>query len=204
MEINQKLKVYKEIKEVCPEFLFANFARMSERQKIIYYNTLKDELTEDEQIILMNELDLDQTTIEELANKVEEFRYILVGNIIDKHYYGVNKEIRSGTKLFRAGAKVFLFPKYGGNGHMQIPVYGLPRKSRIKIHIVIRANMIKNVRVKKMFDPKLVKKIDESYFYDYFDNNEKELQNWADWLNENHVELMDEDEITGNELSSKN
>ena len=36
----------------------------------------------------------------------EEFRFILVGNIIDKHYYGENKEIRSGTKHLRAGAKV--------------------------------------------------------------------------------------------------
>ena len=70
-----------------------------------------------------------------VENSKEEFRYILLGNIIDKHYYGEGKEIRSGTKQFRAGAKVYLFPEYGGMGHEAMPVYGLPRKSWKKIKL---------------------------------------------------------------------
>lgn len=72
----------------------------------------------------------------------------------------------------------------GGDGHIDIPVYGLPRKSHKKIQVVIRSGMIKNVRVKKTFVPKLIEKIDNSFFYDHFDNNEKYLQEFADAMSE--------------------
>lgn len=91
-----------------------------------------------------------------------KFHYVLVGNIIDKHYYGENKEIKSGTKHFRAGAKVYLFPTYGGMGHENMPVYGLARKTKRKITVVIRSNMIKNVRIKKVYEAKLCTKIKEN------------------------------------------
>lgn len=196
MDIKQKLKYYIEIKEILPDFLLSNFNRMSIRQKMIFYNTLKDSLTDEQKNVLLNELNLDLTLIENSNKIVEEFHFILIGNIIGKHYYGENKEIKSGTKHFRAGAKVYLLPEYGGNGHTDIPVYGLPRKSRKKIHVVIRGSMIKNVRVKKTFDPKLIEKIDDSFFYDYFDNDETGLQGFADSMNENRknnsIELADD------------
>lgn len=94
-----------------------------------------------------------------------DFRYILVGNIIDRHYYGENKTIRRGAKHFRPGAKVYLLPQYAGMGHENIPVYGLPRKSWGKIEVVIRATMIKNARVKKTYDPILIEKVSENQFY---------------------------------------
>lgn len=127
-----------------------------------------------------------------LDNADNESRYLLVGNIIDKHLYGEKHEIKSGTKHFRPGAKVFLFPEYGGMGHMHIPIIGLPRKSRKKIEIVIRSNMIKNVRVKKTYDPKLIQKINESYFYKYFEGQPGPLQSLAEFaegLNKDHVEI---------------
>lgn len=121
-----------------------------------------------------------------------DFRYILVGNIIDKHYFGEEKIIRSGTKIFRAGAKVFLLLKYGGNGHENIPVYGLPRNRRKKINITINRRYIKNVRILKTYDPYLIKQVDESYFYDRISDDLTVLQSFADWLSENEFELKDE------------
>ena len=56
---------------------------------------------------------------------LEEFEFCLVGNIIDKHYYGENKEIKHGNKQFRSGAKVYIFPEFGGMGHENIKVIGL-------------------------------------------------------------------------------
>jgi len=119
------------------------------------------------------------------------FHYILVGNIIDKHYQGENKEIRSGTKHFRSGAKVYLFPEYGGMGHEDIPVYGLPRKRWRKIDIVIRAVMIKNVRVKKTYDPKLIERITNNTFYINLRNDATLLKKFADALNSNHKEIIE-------------
>ena len=125
--------------------------------------------------------------IKENSNSV--FRYILVGNIIDKHLYGKKKEIKSGTKQFREGAKVYLLPKYGGMGHESIPVYGLPRKRWKKIKIVIRSEMIKNVRVKKIFDPKLIEMVTNNHFYSGYGNDETGLNNFANSMNKHHKEI---------------
>ncbi len=35
-----------------------------------------------------------------------EFLWCIVGNIVDDHFYGEQKKIKSGTKQFRPGAKV--------------------------------------------------------------------------------------------------
>ncbi|MGN0003926.1 MAG: hypothetical protein ACI35V_10870 [Sphingobacterium composti] len=127
-------------------------------------------------------------------NKTEiVFRYLLVGNIIDEHFYGENKDIKSGTKHFRAGAKVYLIPEYGGMGHEKIPVIGLPRKNRKKIEVLIDSKMIKNVRVKKTYNSKLIEKIKENHFYSYFNKHENELEILNDFaisINENNKEIL--------------
>ncbi|WP_343617614.1 hypothetical protein [Flavobacterium sp.] len=121
---------------------------------------------------------------------IEEFRYILVGNIIGKHFYGENKEIVEGTKHFRAGAKVYLFPEYGGMAHERIPVFGLPKKSYKKVMVVIPSILIKDVRIKKTFDTELIEKVDCCYFYEKegFKNLDR-FNRFAEYLNSNHVEL---------------
>jgi hypothetical protein len=119
----------------------------------------------------------------------EIFRHILVGNIIDKHYYGVTKAIKSGSKHFRAGAKVYLLPEYGGMGHENMPVYGLPRKCSRKIKIVIRSIMIKNVRIKKVFDPKIVEMVEKNNFYS--NSDEATLKHFAESMNKNNKEIVE-------------
>ena len=97
-----------------------------------------------------------------------EFEYCLVGNIVEKHYFGENKEIRYGTKHFRGGAKIFIFPQYGGMGHEHIRVIGLPRKRYMVIDVVIPTKYITNVRVKKIFQPDLKMKIAENFYYSWW------------------------------------
>jgi hypothetical protein len=118
-----------------------------------------------------------------------EFRYVLVGNIIDKHYFGVEKEIRRGTKHFGPGTKVYLLPKFGGNGYMEMHVYGMHRKSKRNIVLVIRSYMIKNIRVKKTVAPKIIEKISECYFYRDVDNDAVVLQQFAESINNNNREF---------------
>ena len=68
-----------------------------------------------------------------------DFEYCMVGNIIDKHYYGEQKlEIRRGTKQFRPNAKVYIFPEFPGMGHENIVVIGKPRKLHKMIEIAIK------------------------------------------------------------------
>lgn len=123
------------------------------------------------------------TQEEESDYEKNRFCFVLVGNIIDKHYFGEEKEIRRGTKHFSPGTKVYLFPEYGGNGYLDMHVYGLHRKSKRKILMVIRSYMIKNVRVKKTMNLNIRDQIFSSYFYSFLDNNEEKLNEFAESMN---------------------
>ena len=46
--------------------------------------------------------------------------WCLVGNAVEEREYGVNKEWKSGTKHFRAGAKLYCFPPLWGDGYEKI------------------------------------------------------------------------------------
>ena len=121
-----------------------------------------------------------------------KFRYVLIGNIIDEHFYGEMKEIKNGTKHFRSGAKVYLFPEYGGMGHEKMPVYGLPKNSFKKINVVISTNLLKNVRVKKTFNSKLIEQVDKTLFYSSEDcMGFESLDRFAEFINKNNIELKE-------------
>jgi hypothetical protein len=90
-----------------------------------------------------------------------EFVWSLVGNIVEKHEYGENREIRKGSKHFSPGAKVYCIPEFGGMGHENITVIGIPRRSRRHIKVTISSSLIENWRIKKVYHPHVVKLLDE-------------------------------------------
>jgi len=94
-----------------------------------------------------------------------EFLWCIVGNIVGEHFYGEHKEIKSGTKHFRPGAKVYCIPEFGGIAHESIPVIGKPRGSRAMINIVIPTKRIKNFRLQKVYSNSLFDKISEQSIY---------------------------------------
>lgn len=94
-----------------------------------------------------------------------EFLWCIVGNIIEKHYFGENKEIKKGTKHFRPGAKVYCIPEFGGMAHESIRVIGRPRGSSSFINIVIPTKRIKNFRLQKVYSNSLFEKISEHDIY---------------------------------------
>lgn len=108
------------------------------------------------------------------------FHYALVGNIIGKHTIGEEKEIVYGTKHFSTNTKVILLPEYDGMGHENIPVYGKLRVSSRKIKIVLRSTYIKNVRVKAIYQPKVMEMIATSHFYKHFEHSKAKLQEFAE------------------------
>lgn len=58
-----------------------------------------------------------------------EWRWCLVGNIVEQHPYGQEHVIMRGNKQFRPGAKVYINLVYGGMGHEAVLVVGKPRRS---------------------------------------------------------------------------
>jgi len=116
-----------------------------------------------------------------------DFEYCLVGNIVEKRYFGQNKETRQGTKHFRGGAKVYIFPEFGGCGHENTRVVGLPRKRYKPINVIIPTKLITNVRVKKIYQPNLKKEIAENFYYSRWkeegDNELSRITSFAEFIN---------------------
>ena len=77
-----------------------------------------------------------------MNNEKLEWRWALVGNIVDKHEYGENHEIRYGARKFRGGTRVVLAPPCWGDGYEQVNVIGLSRYSRKYKKSVIRRNTL--------------------------------------------------------------
>ena len=106
--------------------------------------------------------------------------WALVGNIVDKHEYGENHEIRYGTRKFRGGTRVVLTPLCWGDGYEQVNVIGLSRYSRKYKKSVIRRNLITNYRVKKIYSPTILRIMEEAENNDnhcwWWDNTEESYQ----------------------------
>ncbi len=89
----------------------------------------------------------------DIPPKEHEYKEAIVANIIGNHLWGEDKQIKSGTKHFRAGTKVYCVFMYAGMGHENVRVMGKPRKSFKMIDVVIRRTYLKNFRVQKVYAP---------------------------------------------------
>lgn len=115
-----------------------------------------------------------------------EWRWCLVGNIVEKHEFGEEHVIKLGTKHFPPGAKVFINPVYGGMGHEHILVVGVPRHMKQYVEIVIRRKLVRNFRVHKVYKPAILKLMSASE-WDWWDNSDEAretLEKSAEWMNE--------------------
>lgn len=101
-----------------------------------------------------------------------EWRYCAIGNIINEHEYGVEKEIKSGTKQFRPGTKVYMAPCNWGDGYENVIVIGMARYSHKYIEVITRGEYITNLRCQKVFKPGIVKRMNLSK-YTWWDNTDK-------------------------------
>lgn len=102
-----------------------------------------------------------KTSIAESYEKYIEYGHswcwCLVGNIVKEHEFGEKHEIKYGTKHFSHGTKVFLAPAQWGDGYENIVVIGLPRHGNKYIEIVTRSEYIENYRIKKVYNPAILK-----------------------------------------------
>lgn len=108
------------------------------------------------------------------------FEFCIVGNIVDKNYWGEEKFIRRGNKQFRPGAKVYCLPEFGGMAHESMRVLGKPRKQKSLINIVINTRLIKNFRVQKVYNPKIQSVIESNFYYCKNQNSKSDVK----YLNE--------------------
>ena len=100
-----------------------------------------------------------------------EWRWVLVGNVVETREYGENHEIRYGTKRFSPGAKVYIAPSHWGDGGENVIVIGVPRKSKKYIEIIMPGKYIENYRAQKVFKPAVLKLMYRSKYWWWDDSD---------------------------------
>jgi hypothetical protein len=111
----------------------------------------------------------------ERKNRDVEFVWCLVGNIIGEHPVGENKEIKSGTKHFSTGTKVYCFPPQWGDGYEKIYVMGRPRHSSRFIKVVLSSNLVTNWRIQQVFTPRIKKEMIKNNGWDETDDSKERI-----------------------------
>lgn len=109
----------------------------------------------------------------------EEFVWSLVGNIVDEHEFGEQKETRRGTKHFSPGTKVHCIPEFGGTGHERITAIGIARRSNKHIKVVLPSILIVNWRTKKVFHPYILSLLTNNWHWKNDEKSKKETEEFA-------------------------
>ncbi len=109
---------------------------------------------------------------DEYIEKGHEWCWTLVGNIVPEHEYGVDGEIRKGTKQFSGGTKVHLAPVQWGDGYERAVVIGCPRGSKGYIEVIMQTKYVENFRLQKVYKPVIVKRMINSEHYWWGDSED--------------------------------
>ena len=115
----------------------------------------------------------------------QEWKWCLVGNIVQDREYGENHEIKHGTKHFSPGTKVYCAPCHWGDGYEQVVVIGKHRGSPKYIEIIMSRKFIENYRCQKVFRPAVLKLMNNSRwgFWNNTDLTKEWITKLADGLN---------------------
>ena len=115
----------------------------------------------------------------------QEWKWCLVGNIVQDREYGEKHEIKHGTKHFSPGTKVYCAPCHWGDGYEQIVIIGKHRGSSKYIEIIMPRKYIEHFRCQKVFKPVVLKLMNNSRwgFWDNSDSTKEWITKLADGLN---------------------
>ena len=94
-----------------------------------------------------------------------DWRWCLVGNIVDKRFYGEEHEIKSGIKLLSPGTKVYIAPHQWGDGGDKLVVLGKPRHKNGFIECIIKREQICNWRLKKIYPSRVLNRMNCSKYH---------------------------------------
>jgi hypothetical protein len=111
-------------------------------------------------------------------------RPCLVGNIVGEHIKGDTGETVNGTKHFSAGTKVYLARQQWGDGYENAVVIGKHRGSFRYSEIIMDTKFITNYRYKRVYDPTVIKMMNESKYIWWNDDDEKWIISLAKAMNE--------------------
>ena len=118
------------------------------------------------------------------SDNATDFIWCLIGNVIDEHERGTEKEIKHGTKHFSPNTKLYCFPVLWGDGYENIKVIGKHRKSSRKVCLVTPSKFIQNWRLQKVYKPHVIKIMRSQHGWTSSDKDKKSVLGMVDWLND--------------------
>jgi hypothetical protein len=86
--------------------------------------------------------------------------WCLVANVVESRNYGETGEVRSGTKHFPPGAKVYCFPMLWGDGYERVKVVGRHRGSHRYVTMIVRSEHLTNWRAKLIYSPEVIRRLE--------------------------------------------
>lgn len=95
-----------------------------------------------------------------MAGSDVEPAWALVANVVNERLFGPDGDLRSGTKHFVAGAKVYYHRGYWGMGGEQVLVTGHHRGSKRLVSVVMARRHLHNWRAKLEYKPAILKRMD--------------------------------------------
>jgi hypothetical protein len=154
---------------------------------------VEDDVSDEEIKIIMDTFEINADCIFFDIDSIE-WVYCLVGNIIDKHEFGENKEIRYGTKHFAPGTKVYCYPGMYSNDE-RVYVVGKPRKTFKLIKVIMPTKYITNFRLKRIYDKRIIKDMILDGGWHSFSNPEERIIKLAKSLNVEINNIQEENDI---------
>ena len=115
-------------------------------------------------------------------NEPQEWKWCLVGNIVQEREYSENHEIKHGTKHFSPGTKVYCAQGLWGDGYENIVVIGKHRGSPKYTKLIMQRKHIENFRCQKVYKPCILKLM-ENDFWDNSDDSKETILRIIQWLN---------------------
>lgn len=113
-----------------------------------------------------------------------EFVWCLVGNIIEKHYFGEDKKVVSGSKHFRANTKVYCLLPPWNHFSQNILTIGLARKGRRFIAIITQRGFVTNFRIQKVYNRKIIELIYKNNGWTDNDYDKERILKILEWIPE--------------------
>lgn len=109
-----------------------------------------------------------------------------VANVVSIRRYGPDgSEVRKGTKLFAANAKVYVVDYFWGMGAENVTVIGHHRKSHKLITTVIASEHLVRWRIQALYSPAILERVSQERWNGLYDSPE-ELQRIVDQFNALH------------------
>lgn len=121
---------------------------------------------------------------ETLSQINQPFIWCLIGNVIEHHLFGEDKELRFGTKHFSPNTKLYCFPILWGDGYENIQVIARHRKRAKQILFIVNYKYINNWRLQKVFHPFVLDVMASNYGWTNSEEDKNKILEMLEWLPE--------------------